>query len=654
MKKILSIVMVMFILLSLSMTSYAIEANNVKVVTNGYTTFLIESNGNVKGWGRNTKGEVGNGTATDQHTPVPIGLSNIREIIPNDDGYGFFFAIDYAGQVFGWGYNGYGQLGLGVNNDLQEPTRVTSLPPISMIRISQYTVYAITTEGDVYSTGKNDYGQVGNGTKTTPRTFTKIPQLNNVEDIVCKSNVAYAITNDKRVYAWGRGNSWQIGCGEYLTAQTTPSEITTLSNVDEIITNGNTTFAICDNRQEVYSWGESWFGEAGNYSEKTATPKRVVVISDLPETIDELTITGQTSFAMMSDGTLYGWGRNGSNELGNGGTFDKQRPEIIQSIPKVKQFIFNGGTGIVLGVDCYVYSWGKNPYGEAGTGSTGRVRYATKLTVLGNGIEQIFNGINTMYAVNADGILYGWGNNNKLQLAISNAASVLPPTMLPDIYDIVSIEKVNNTVFASDSQGIIYGWGENNYGQIGNNTTDNLTVPFVVANNEMTTTTGTGDVNSIVPVVGEVSALEISFTHPVNIPYTVDPNAEDELFCADIHIQNNSKVPVRITIESFKASTGGDLLFQDVLPDSMDWNSLNRQDTKSYIALGLQYVDETQWLISQPELIEPLYAIEADHTFIGVLAKESGAALRLCGYHGLAFDGNYSAKHELVFVVSLL
>jgi hypothetical protein len=373
----------------------------------------------------------------------------------------------------------------------------------------------------------------------------------------------------------------------------------------------------------------------------------------LPQTINELTITGQTSFAVMSDGTLYGWGRNDSYELGNGGTFNKQRPEIIQNIPKVKQFIFNGGTGIVLGVDGYVYSWGKNPYGEAGTGGTGRVRYATKLAVIGNHIEQIFNGNNAMYAVNADGTVYGWGNNSKLQLAISNAASVLPPAILPDICNLVSIEKVNNTVFASDSQGIIYGWGENNYGQIGNNTTENLSVPFVIANNEMITTTGTDNINSIVAVVGEISALEISFTHPVNIPYTVDPNAEDGFFCADIHIHNHSRVPVRITIESFKASMGGDLLFQDVLPDSIDWNSLNRQETKSYIALGLQYVDETQWLISQPELIEPLYAVEVDHTFIGALAKESGAALRLCGYHGLAFDGNFSAKHELVFVVSI-
>ena len=438
MKKIISITLTLLVILMFSMTANAIKANNVQVVSNGETTFMIESNGNVKGWGRNNYGQVGNGTTTDQYTPIQIeGLSNVKEIVPNDYGYGFFFAIDNAGRVYSWGYNEYGQLGLGINTNVSVPTLITGLPEISQIRINENTVYAIATNGDVYSTGKNDYGQVGNGTKITQRAFTKIPQLSNISDIVCESNVAYAITNDKRVYAWGRGNSWQIGCGEFLIAQTTPSEITTLSNVDEIITNGVTTFAICDDRQEMYSWGESWCGEAGNYSEKTATPKRVVIISDLPETIDEFTIIGKTSFALMSDGTLYGWGRNRTNELGNGGTFDNRKPKIIQNIPKVKQFVFNGCTGIVLGVDGCVYTWGKNPYGEAGLGTTGRLSYATKLTALGNNIEQIFNGNNAMYAVNADGTVYGWGANSKRQLAIDNAESILPPTIIPNIYDVI-------------------------------------------------------------------------------------------------------------------------------------------------------------------------------------------------------------------------
>lgn len=656
MKRILSIAMAMLVMLGLSITAYAIEANNVRVVTNGETTFLIESNGNVKGWGRNPKGEVGNGTTIDQYAPVSIeGLSNIRIIVPNDYGYGFFFAIDSTGQVYAWGYNGYGQLGLGINNNVSVPALVTGLPEISQIRINEYTVYAITTGGDVYATGENDYGQVGNGSKTTQRAFVKIPQLSGIRDIVCRSNVAYAISNDNKVFAWGKGNSWQLGIDLYTSAQTTPAEIRGLSGkrVDEIITNGVTTFAVCNDRQDLYSWGESWFGESGNYSETSGIPKKVTIISDLPETIDEFIIAGQTSFAVMSDGTLYGWGRNGYNELGNGGTFNKSRPEIIENIPKVKQFVFKGSTGIVLGVDGCVYSWGRNPYGEAGTGSQGRIPDAIKLTALGNNIERIFNGNNAMYAVNADGTVYGWGNNNKRQLAIGNTGDILPPTIIQGISSIVNLEKVNDTIFAADSQDIIYGWGENEYGQVGNNSIDNVAIPFVVSDNEMTTTTGTGEVNSTVPIVGEIDALELSFTHPLSIAYSIDPNDENGFYCPDIQIRNNSKVPVEVRIESFKACAGGDLVFEDVMPNSKDWSSLNRQETKSYIALGLQYVDGSDWLISQPELNDPLYAAQVDHTFIGVLGKESGAALRLSGYHGLAFDGNYSAKHELVFVVAI-
>ena len=83
MKKKLSIMLVMMLILISSITVYAesLETPHEKLVTNGYTTFIIESNGDVKGFGRNAKGEVGNGTTVDQLTPVPIeGLSVFGKI----------------------------------------------------------------------------------------------------------------------------------------------------------------------------------------------------------------------------------------------------------------------------------------------------------------------------------------------------------------------------------------------------------------------------------------------------------------------------------------------------------------------------------------------------------------------------------------------
>ena len=53
-------------------------------------------------------------------------------------------------------------------------------------------------------------------------------------------------------------------------------------------------------------------------------------------------------------------------------------------------------------------------------------------------------------------------------------------------------------------------------------------------------------------------------------------------------------------------------------------------------------------------MTNPIYAAEIDNTYIGALSKGGAASLSLCGYHGLAFDSSYSAKHDLVFIVSLL
>ena len=548
--------------------------------------------------------------------------------------------------------NGYGQLGLGSTNNQLTPAQISSLSDVIEIYINDLTVYAITSGGDIYAWGKNDYGQVGNGSKSTQTTPYKINGLSNVKGLICGGQTVFALTEDGYVYAWGRADDFQMGNGTAVTAQTIPIQISDMTNVNEVMTNGTTSFAICDNYQEVYSWGEGWNGELGTYSERNRRPVRVWALSDLDETIDKLIIEQYTCFAITGNGTLYGWGDNSTCQLGNGGLFDKGIPTAISNIPSTDDFIFNGYTGIALRADGCVYAWGNNSTGEAGTGSTGRITTPQKINTLGNNITGIFNGIKSMYALNSNGDLYAWGRNSSGQLGIGITSFVSPPNIIEGISGILSIKKTEDTVFATDTQGGIYGWGENNYGQIGDGSTNDILSPYPIFNNAMKTTMGTGDVLSTVPVVGSISALEISITHPLNISYSINPNIEESFICPDIEIQNNSLVPVKIAIESFKASAEGDIVFEDVMPDIMDWDTLNRQETKQYIALGLDYVDENQWLISQQGM--PIYAADIDNDFIGALSSGGMGTLKLYCHHGLAFDGEYSSMHDLIFVVSLL
>ncbi|KAH0515912.1 RCC1 and BTB domain-containing protein 1 [Microtus ochrogaster] len=76
-------------------------------------------------------------------------------------------AVLDSGEVYGWGYNGNGQLGLGNNGNQLTPVRVAALHNVCVNQIAcgyAHTL-ALTDDGLLYAWGANTYGQLGNGNK---------------------------------------------------------------------------------------------------------------------------------------------------------------------------------------------------------------------------------------------------------------------------------------------------------------------------------------------------------------------------------------------------------------------------------------------------------------------------------------------------------
>jgi alpha-tubulin suppressor-like RCC1 family protein/predicted adenine nucleotide alpha hydrolase (AANH) superfamily ATPase len=107
---------------------------NVIAIASGLTHCMaLKSDGSVWGWGNNTRGQLP-GAANPQSTPIKLtGMpSNIVSIgcggqqnNPVTDGHSY--AIDADGNIWTWGYNGQGQLGLGNNTNYSTPQRMLSL-----------------------------------------------------------------------------------------------------------------------------------------------------------------------------------------------------------------------------------------------------------------------------------------------------------------------------------------------------------------------------------------------------------------------------------------------------------------------------------------------------------------------------------------------
>lgn len=70
------------------------------------------------------------------------------------------------GEIWSYGYNGYGQLGTGDTTYKVLPT-YTGINNITQISLGGTHTLALDTEGHVWSWGYNGYGELGNGTTTS-------------------------------------------------------------------------------------------------------------------------------------------------------------------------------------------------------------------------------------------------------------------------------------------------------------------------------------------------------------------------------------------------------------------------------------------------------------------------------------------------------
>jgi len=123
------------------------------------------------GWGSNGSGALGDGTTTHRTTPPQTSLVTSASQI--ELGWSHSCAVDDRSDLYCWGYNLYGQLGLGTYSIRQlVPTKVTD----DVVQVSAGGDSTLLVDGNdnIMSMGDNQYGQLGLGDKTNRNTPTLI------------------------------------------------------------------------------------------------------------------------------------------------------------------------------------------------------------------------------------------------------------------------------------------------------------------------------------------------------------------------------------------------------------------------------------------------------------------------------------------------
>lgn len=188
--------------------------NIISISSGGSFSCALDSLGNVKCWGRNSNGQLGNGTSfPTSNSATPVSVSGLTGIISLSSGNGHNCTLDNAGIVKCWGYNGYGQLGNGTQVDSNIPVSVSGLTGITAISTGNANSCAIVNTGELKCWGDNGYGQLGNGTTISSKVPVLVTGLSNVKTVTVGGGHVCVLTNTGEVKCWGYNMYKQLGNG---------------------------------------------------------------------------------------------------------------------------------------------------------------------------------------------------------------------------------------------------------------------------------------------------------------------------------------------------------------------------------------------------------------------------------------------------------
>lgn len=357
-----------------------------------------------------------------------IGEENVKEILKVTAANGtetIYGVLDKDGKVWSTSFNSTNKLEC-LNTKFSQLNSVTF---VSLYGDTSYKSYiALDTNGNIWSWGSNNYGQLGIGSRTTPTEPTKAI-VSNVEKIL-KYSSSSALVKDAsgNYWGWGQNSYGLVGIGS-TTVTTSPTKITTFTGKDikTVISAGNTNIAL-DSEGKIWTWGYNGNGSCGNGATANVTTPICIntvntalnsVVFEKVEYITENMGTYGYILATDSTGKKWTWGDNTYYQIEFSATTAITTPQewkdkLADKGLEAEEYLLTGATTIIKTSDGRLWGWGNNNNGVLGTGTTTKVTEPTKIAegLSVNNARYLFVDATRIVVVTADGKLYVSGKGS--------------------------------------------------------------------------------------------------------------------------------------------------------------------------------------------------------------------------------------------------
>lgn len=302
--------------------------------------------------------------------------------------YRSYIALDTDGNIWSWGSNTYGQLGIGTTGGPdKEPTKAIVSNVEKILKHSSGTALVKDKSGNYWGWGANTNGDAGIGTTTVTPYPTIITPLTgkDIKTLISDTRANIALDSEGKIWTWGLNSLGNCGNGTTTMNVTTPICINTVNTALNSVV-FETVEYIQDNTTGTFGYilatdstGKKWTWGMNNFCQIEFSTTRAITtpqewkdkLADKGLQAEEYLLTGSTTIIKTSDGRLWGWGNNSYGVLGTGRTTDVTEPTKIAeglSVNNARYLYVDNKKIVVVTADGKLYTSGdgKSTVGDFG------------------------------------------------------------------------------------------------------------------------------------------------------------------------------------------------------------------------------------------------------------------------------------------------
>ena len=326
------------------------------VATSGFHTLIVKKDGTFWACGRNSTGELCDGTKNNSITPKFI-MSNVASVSAGSQlSSGNSFIVKRDGTLWVCGVGSYGPLGTGSGKNVSVPTKI--MEDVLQVKTTGYKTHILKKDGTLWACGWNNSFGLGIGSQYEGvEKLTPVKILSNVAQLT-PGGTTMAIKKDNTLWAWGENEYGELGDGT-TTARTAPIQV-----MNDVVTASSNFVVTCAVKKDgtLWSCGGNKYHYLCDGTQNSQTFKHVM------DNV-KLALNCSMYFIIKQDGSLWGYGSNDYGQLGIGTKGDVNSP--VKIMEDADSIMSNSFATFVRKKDGSLWAFGTgNSNGQLGDGTT--------------------------------------------------------------------------------------------------------------------------------------------------------------------------------------------------------------------------------------------------------------------------------------------